>query len=240
VHIEQVPGRTLVVVRDGLEMARLVADRIQALLEQGAGPFRLALSGGSTPRTLYSLLARRPLPWERLHLFWGDERCVPADDPDSNYRMARETLLDQAPIPPAQVHRWRTEDGPQVAADEYHRLLAREFGPGVPVFDLVLLGMGEDGHTASLFPGTPALQVSDRWAVANYVPQVKDVWRLTLTFPVLNAARRAWFLISGAAKAEALRRVLSGEDLPSGRVRAEETVFFVDQAAYQPASSADP
>jgi 6-phosphogluconolactonase len=231
-EVEQTPGRTLAVVQDGPEMARAVADRIEELLGQTRGPFRVALSGGSTPRLLYSLLAQRPLPWERLHLFWGDERCVPWDDPDSNYRMTRETLLDHAPIPDGQVHRWLTEEGPQIAADDYNTLLGREFGAGVPVFDLVLLGMGEDGHTASLFPGTEALKVTDRWAVANYVPQVKDKWRLSLTFPVLDAARRVWFLISGAAKAEPVKRVLAGEDLPSGQVHAQETVFYVDRAAY--------
>lgn len=214
------------------DLAAAAADRIEELLARGTGPFRIALSGGSTPRRLYSLLLDRPLPWERLRLFLGDERAVPSDHPDSNYRMVRETLLSGPVLRPEQVHRWPTELGPDAAAAVYAGLLALEFAGDLPRFDLVLLGMGEDGHTASLFPGSPALAVTDRPTAANPVGGEKG-WRLTLTFPVLNASRHVLFLVSGASKAPALERVLSGADLPAARVQGtEETLFLVDRAAY--------
>lgn len=220
------------VVEDGELLAEVAADRIEGLLRDSEGPFRIALSGGSTPRKLYGILARRDLPWERLHLFLGDERYVPSDHPDSNFRMVRETLLDGSPLAPERVHRWRTELGPHEAAAEYEADLAREFGPGRPVFDLVLLGMGDDGHTASLFPGSPALGVTDRLTAANDVGGDKG-WRLTFTFPLLNAGRRVMFLIAGAAKAPALRHVLAGQDYPAAHVHGTEvTLFLVDRAAY--------
>lgn len=219
------------VVEDAARLAEEAADRIEALLREGQGPFRLSLSGGSTPRKLYGILARRSLPWERLHVFLGDERCVPPDHPDSNYRMVRETLLAGAPLPLERVHRWRTELPPREAAAEYEEELSREFGPGVPAFDLVLVGMGEDGHTASLFPGTPALAVTDRLTAANPVGGDKG-WRLTFTYPLLNAARRILFLVAGSSKAPALGRVLAGEDLPAARVQGTlDTLFLVDREA---------
>lgn len=222
----------LEVARDPADLAARAADHVEALLRAGSGPFRLALSGGSTPRALYARLAGRDLPWERLRLFLGDERAVPPDHPDSNYRMVRETLLAGAPLAPEQVHRWETERGPEGAAEAYEATLAREFGGFPPRFDLVLLGMGDDGHTASLFPGTPALEVLDRSTAAN-PPGGSRGWRLTLTFPVLNAARRVLFLVAGASKTPALRTVLAGGDLPAARVRGtEDTLFLVDRAAW--------
>lgn len=220
------------VVEDGERLADEAADRIEALLRATEGPFRMALSGGSTPRKLYGILAKRDLPWDRLHLFLGDERYVPSDHPDSNYRMVRETLLAGSPLAEERVHRWKTELPPEEAAAEYAREVTREFGAERPVFDLVLLGMGDDGHTASLFPGSPALSVTDRLTAANPVGGDKG-WRLTFTFPLLNAGRRVLFLIAGAAKTPALRRVLAGEDFPAAHVRGtEDTLFLVDRAAW--------
>lgn len=220
------------VVEDGERLADEAADRIEGWLRESEGPFRIALSGGSTPRKLYGILAHRDLPWDRLHLFLGDERYVPSDHPDSNYRMVRETLLEGSALAPERVHRWRTELSPEQAASEYAAELAREFGQEGPAFDLVLLGMGDDGHTASLFPGSPALGVTDRLTVANPVGGDKG-WRLTFTFPLLNAARRVMFLISGAAKTPALRHVLAGEDYPAAHVHGtEDTLFLVDRAAW--------
>lgn len=223
------------------EAAQAVADAADEALGR-TGRFTLALSGGSTPRRLYARLAAPPfrsrIDWSRLHVFWGDERCVPPDHPDSNYRLAHESLLSRVPIPPERVHRIRGEDSdPERAALDYSEELTRIFGlePGERLrFDLILLGLGADGHTASLFPGSPALNETRRLVVATYVEPVK-AYRLTLTLPVLNAAARVIFLVSGNAKAEALRAVL--EDGPSPRrpaslVRPEREAFwFVDRAA---------
>lgn len=164
-----------------------------------------------------------------MHLFWGDERCVPPDDPESNYRMARETLLGRVPIPAGNVHRWPAERPPEEAAARYGEDLAAAAG-APPVLDFVFLGIGADGHTASLFPGTSALSVADRACAASFVPAL-GVWRLTLTYPALDTARRAVFLVEGEGKREIVRRVAEGEDLPAGRVRAAETLWFLDRAA---------
>jgi 6-phosphogluconolactonase len=191
--------------------ARAAADAVAV-----AGRFAVALSGGSTPRRLYRRLGSDPwrarLPWDRCHLFFGDERAVPPDHPDSNYRMVRETLLDAVPIPAAQVHRIRAEaDDPERAAHDYEDELAAFFGRGVPPrFDLVLLGMGEDGHTASLFPGSPVLEERRRWVAAPWV-EAKQARRLTLTLPVLNQAALVLFLVCGPDKAGTLPRVLRPE-----------------------------
>jgi 6-phosphogluconolactonase len=208
------------------------------------GRFTVALSGGSTPRRLYQLLAGPPwrsgVDWGRVIFFWGDERCVPPDHPDSNYRMAREALLDHVPIPPENVHRFEAErpDHDAVARD-YQNLLASSFGIDSagppPAFDLVLLGMGPDGHTASLFPDTLALNETVRWAVANHVPKF-GADRLTLTYPVLNRGREVLFLIAGADKAVVLREALEGHSdpprFPFLRVRPEGDLFwFLDRAA---------
>jgi 6-phosphogluconolactonase len=202
------------------------------------GRFTLALAGGSTPRASYSRLATRDLrleiDWQRTHVIWGDERCVPPDDPRSNYRMAKEALLDRVPIPAHQIHRIRGEDDPEKAAAEYERELRALLGSeGI---DLVLLGMGEDGHTASLFPGQAAVQETARWVMAVYVPEMK-MWRITLTPAVLNAARNVTFVVSGAGKAARLQQVLQGpftpEVLPAQAIRPVQgrLTWIVDEAA---------
>ena len=180
------------------------------------GVARVAISGGTTPKATFALLADRDqryfarVPWDKLHLFWVDERCVPPTDAESNYRMTNEAMLSKVPLPAAQVHRMKGELDPQVAASEYEAEIRKEFGSDVePVFDLVLLGMGDDGHTASLFPRTAALSEMVALVVANHVPQ-KETWRITLTSPVINRGRQVAFLIEGAGKAEILRDVLLG------------------------------
>ncbi len=182
------------------------------------GRARIAISGGSTPKATFQLLAdrnqpwRARMPWDQLELFWVDERCVPPDDQESNYRMTRESLLDHVPLRPEQIHRMEGELAPEEAAARYESGLRNSFrleGAEVPRFDLVALGMGPDGHTASLFPHTEALNEMMRLVVANHVPQ-KDSWRITLTWPVINHARSVFFLIGGADKACVLKEVLTG------------------------------
>src|SRR5881396_748256 len=205
------------------------------------GQFIVALSGGSTPRDTYLLLGTEALVsrvmWSRVQVLWGDERCVPPDHIESNYRMARETLLDRVPIPAENVHRVHGEDDPATAAEVYEatlRALLRT--PAGARIDLVLLGLGEDGHTASLFPGSAAVDERTRWVLAARAPAAA-VWRITLTPAVINAAAEVLFLVSGGAKAGILRRVLEGphrpQELPAqaiapsnGRVR-----WCVDAAA---------
>jgi 6-phosphogluconolactonase len=205
------------------------------------GVFRPALSGGSTPRLLFDALAGaafRPLvAWSRARIFFVDERCVPPDDERSNYRLAKEHLLDPLGVPAENVFRMRGDEEPQRAADEYEDLLRKEFtGDHVPQLDFVLLGLGPDGHTASLFPGTHAVDERRRWVAANYVPKL-DEWRLTLTLPVLNAARRAVFLVVGEEKRDAVAAVLRSErgsaGLPASLVRPPRgsLVWIVDEAA---------
>ncbi len=181
------------------------------------GRFAVALSGGSTPKILYSRLAGIPdIPWSGIHLFWGDERCVPPDHRDSNYRMTREALLDHAPIPESNIHRIRGEDSnPEQAALEYEQEIRKVFGTGDgwPRFDLVFLGMGDDGHTASLFPGTSALKGTNRLVVSNYVEKF-SAHRITFTAPLINHAAHIAFLISGASKAAPLKEVLHGTRQP--------------------------
>ena len=189
----------LVVARD---VAVAAAERFLAL-----GPRIVALAGGSTPRLLYERLAACDFPWSETEVFFGDERCVPPGHPDSNYRMAYEALLSRVQ---ARVHRM---PGETCDAAAYEEELTKVFGPGLPEFDLVLLGLGVDGHTASLFPGDPALDVTDRRVVRVRRP---DHSRLTLTLPVLSAAKAAMFLVSGESKREPLRRLLSGRGHPRG------------------------
>jgi len=221
------------------EFVRRAAEAIPA-----RGRFTVALSGGSTPKALFQLLARESrstVPWDRIELFWGDERCVPPDHADSNYRMTRENLLDAVPIAPARTHRIEAEkDDHAAAAAAYEAEIARVLGgtPGgtPPVFDLVFLGMGPDGHTASLFPGTTALGERRRWVVANHVPKFKAD-RITLTYPILNRSAHVVFLAAGGDKTSVLREVLEGppalERLPSQGIRpdAGELVWLVDRAA---------
>ncbi len=180
----------------------------EAVAERGR--FAVALAGGSTPKATYEVLARDhtgDVDWPNVHAFFGDERTVPPDHEDSNFRMALEALLDRVPV--GSVHRMRGELPPDEAAAAYEEELKEFFGEVPPVLDLVMLGIGADGHTASLFPETPALEATDRLVVANPVPKL-DTTRLTLTVPVLNAARSVNFLVAGEGKAEALQEILEG------------------------------
>ena len=204
------------------------------------GQFVVALSGGSTPRDTYRRLGTDALVsgvmWSRVQVLWGDERCVPPDHAESNYRMARETLLERVPVPAANVHRIHGEDDPATAAEVYEATMrALLHTPGARI-DLVLLGLGDDGHTASLFPGSAAIQEQTRWVMAAHAPAA-SMWRVTLTPAVINAAAEVLFLVSGGGKAGILRRVLEGprrlQELPAqaiapsnGRLR-----WCVDTAA---------
>jgi len=201
------------------------------------------LSGGSTPKNLFNLLAtnaRNALPWDRMYFFWGDERHVPPTDPDSNYRMAEEVMLSKVPVPPGNVFRMAAEN-PDAArvAEDYEKTLRKFFqlaADGVPQFDFILLGMGPDGHTASLFPRTAALQEKSRLVVSNWVEKLKTN-RLSFTLPVLNAARCVAFLVSGTDKAPVLKTVLeenaSAEQYPAKLVNPSggKLIWFLDRAA---------
>ena len=207
--------------------------------------YSIALSGGSTPRRLYAQLVDEPeldrqIPWERVHFFWGDERPVPPDHPDSNYRMAYEAMLSRAPIPPANIHRIKAEDPDAgIAADDYADDMRRFFGitnGELPRFNCVLLGMGSDGHTASLFPGSPALGEAKRLVMANWVEKFQS-YRITLTAPVFNNADLILFLVSGSEKAGALKTVLEGDKEPD-RYPAQliqpsrgASIWFLDRSA---------
>jgi 6-phosphogluconolactonase len=209
------------------------------------GRARIAISGGSTPKVAFGMLADpalpwlKRMPWDKLELFWVDERCVPPDHPDSNYRMTREAMLDHVPLKPEQVHRMEGELEPEVAAARYESALRNSFrleGAKTPRFDLVQLGMGPDGHTASLFPHSAALGEMSRLAVANHV-QNKDAWRITLTRPVINQGASVFFLIGGADKAQVLKEVMMGardpERLPSQLIQPSGGILtlLLDKAA---------
>jgi len=219
------------------EIARRAAAAVAA-----RGRCHLALAGGRTPRRTYALLAAPPLrdqlPWGGIHVFFGDERHVPPDHPDSNFRMAREALLDAVPIPAGQVHRIRAEAvEAEAAARDYQTDLRQAFALGsgaLPRLDLVLLGMGADGHVASLFPGSAALAETGRLVTAGPGPRARDPARITLTLPVLNAAAAVLLLVSGADKAERVAEVLGGRapGLPAARLApAGELLWLLDQAA---------
>jgi 6-phosphogluconolactonase len=240
--------REVEVVADGEALARRAAGYVAHIADEAIaarGQCAIGLPGGSTPRALFSTLASPAwlarLDWARVHVFWGDERCVPPDHAESNYRLARETLLDRVPLLPERSHRIAGELAPADAARRYEAELRAFFAGGDPAtpqprFDLLLLGMGDDGHTASLFPGTAALGESARWAVENYVPRL-DAWRITLTARAINAAAHALFLVSGAAKAEALRAVLHGphqpEVYPAQLIQPQQgrLIWLADRAA---------
>ncbi len=211
----------------------------------GRGRARIAISGGSTPKAAFQLLAdpgqpwRGRMPWDKLDLYWVDERAVPPDHPESNYRMTREALLDHVPMRPEQIHRIEGELEPEVAAARYESMLRNTFrleGAESPRFDLIALGMGPDGHTASLFPHTAAIHEVSRLVTANFVPQ-KNAWRITLTSPVINHASSAFFLIGGAEKAAVLHEVFTGprdpERLPSQLIRPSGGILtlILDKAA---------
>ncbi len=230
-----VSDRAVRVAPDALALARLAAGEVVCRAEAAVaerGRFALALAGGSTPRALYALLAdpgepfRARVPWERTEVFFGDERHVPPDHPDSNYGMARAALLAEVPLRAESVHRIRGELEAAAAAAEYEAELRRALGPGDPApprLDLALLGLGADGHTASLFPGSPALLEASRLVVAPWVEHLRH-HRITLTLPMLRAARAAAFLVSGAGKASRVADVLegAGASLPAGLVRPAE------------------
>jgi 6-phosphogluconolactonase len=204
------------------------------------GRFGAALAGGQTPRRTYELLGRPPwkeqAPWPRIHLFWGDERCVPRDDARSNARLAREVWLDKVPLPGSQVHPIECAAAPAVAAARYEATLREFFGARPPRLDLVFLGLGENGHTASLFPGTPVIHEQQRWAAAVYVAE-QDLYRVTLTAAIINQAAVVVFLVTGRSKARVLQEVRQGaydpERLPAQLIRpqTEELYWLVDQEA---------
>lgn len=219
--------------------ARHIVEGAQSAID-ARGRFSIALSGGSTPRDLHLKLAHPPfrdeIDWAHVHVFFGDERCVPPDDPQSNYRMAEETLLSHVPIRREQIHRMRGELAPKDAAADYERELREFFGNDPPRLDLVLLGMGDNGHCASLFPHCHAVHETQRWIVAEFIPEV-NMWRITLTPVVLNLAREVVFLVAGANKADMLRNVLEGpfepDERPAQIVRPSpgEVIWMVDAAA---------
>ena len=227
-----------------LAAAQHIVSAAQEAIAQRGG-FAVALSGGSTPQATFEILGRQfedQISWDRVFIFWGDERSVPPDHPDSNYGMTAQTLLHQVPLPAENVFRMRGEMDPRLAASAYEEVLRGHFkgngsaAEGLPRFDLILLGLGPDGHTASLFPGTSGLQEQTRWVVGNQVPQL-DTWRITITFPVINAARQVVFLVSGGQKANRLAEILVGsassDPLPAQRVapNSGELIWMVDRDA---------
>jgi 6-phosphogluconolactonase len=217
--------------------AELFADQARRAVA-ARGRFCVALAGGSTPRQTYQQLARSPLreqiPWTRIHIFWGDERCVPVDDPRSNAHMAREALLEHVPIPADQIHNMSCAKEPEAAARIYQQLLQDFFQPDPPRFDLILLGLGEDGHTASLFPGTPGLQQREQLVILVQKPG-EDFARLSLSLPLINLARMLVFLVSGPKKTRIFKAIQRG---PAARYPAQliapsdgELQWLVDREA---------
>jgi 6-phosphogluconolactonase len=232
-------GRTEILA-DPPALARRAAEWMTTIALAATAPCRICLSGGSTPKILYELLAsdefRGRFPWARVSWFWGDERFVPPDHPESNYRMAREAMLATSPVPPDHVHPIPTDGSPDDAARRYEQTLQEAYGaptldPSRPLFEIMLLGLGPDGHTASLLPGDAALDERKRWvvAVAHGRPEV----RITLTLPAIESSRHVAFLVEGKAKAPVLAAIRAGaSDLPAARVRpVGELVWLVDRAA---------
>jgi 6-phosphogluconolactonase len=228
------------VLADPTALARHVAEWITAEALATSGPFRMSLSGGSTPKTLYEILAsddfRTRFPWQRVSWFWGDERFVPYDHPESNYRMTREAMLDHAPVPPENIHPVPADGTPEQAALRYEHTLQKTYGatvlhPDRPLFDITLLGLGPDGHTASLLPGEPVLDERTRWvaAVSHGRPEV----RITMTYPPIESSRYVAFLLAGKEKTEIFRTIRAGgSDLPAARIKpVGELIWFADQAA---------
>jgi 6-phosphogluconolactonase len=235
--------REFVVLPDADAVATATADRLIAAGQEAIdshGRFFFALTGGSTPLVVCPLLVVPPrvnqLDWSRVEFFFGDERAVPSRHPESNYNAARQALLDYLPgVLPGQVHRMIGEAADlDAAARAYEAQIVRTLGaepPQPPAFDLIWLGMGPDGHTASLFPDTSALDETTRWVVPNWVPPM-DAWRLTLTFPILNAAREVNFVVTGADKAPAVQSIRAGSDaMPAAHIDAERTVWLIEQSA---------
>jgi 6-phosphogluconolactonase len=237
--MSQVPA-SVEVAKDPEALAHRAAKWITDLAAASRDRFAICLSGGSTPRRLYQLLGEGPyrdaLPWDRLHWFWGDERFVPWDDPDSNYGMVRAALLERAPVPPRNIHGIPTNGTPADAAAAYERVLKSYYGSQSldstrPLFDIQILGLGPDGHTASLIPGTSVLEERHRW-VAEVIGGRPEP-RITLTYPALESSRHTAFLVAGAEKRETLSRALAGDEaLPAARLRpVGELIWFVDEAA---------
>jgi 6-phosphogluconolactonase len=225
---------------DPVARARHVAEWMTAAALAAKAPFRVSLSGGSTPKALYGLLAsdefRGRFPWQLVSWYWGDERFVPHDHPESNYRMVREAMLAKAPVPSENIHPVPADGTPEDAARRYERTLQEAYGaavldPARPLFDATLLGLGPDGHTASLLPGEPVLEERKRWmaVVAHGRPEV----RITMTYPVIESSRRVAFLVAGREKASILRAIRAGDSqVPAARVRPRGELFwFVDRAA---------
>lgn len=220
-------------------LAAWISNYIQEVL-QDQPIFTFALSGGSTPKQLYTLLTKEPykliIPWERIHFFWGDERAVPFEDERNNARMAYETLLDVVGVPSENIHVMRTDIEPEAAAAEYEKILQKYFKDSDTTFDLVLLGMGDDGHTLSLFPGTEVVHEKKAWVKAFFL-KAQDMFRITLTAPVVNEAACVIFMATGAGKALTLKSVIEGdfnaEKFPSQLIRPQdgELHWFVDEAA---------
>lgn len=230
-------GGRVEVLDDANALAARAADFIADIMRGCAAPFRFCLAGGGTPRATYKILARRnDVAWDCTELFFGDERFVPPDHPDSNYRMAQASLLAGGNVHPRALFAMPTDGTPQSGADAYEEILRQQYGasvldPAVPLFDLMLLGLGDDGHTASLIPGQPVLQERTRWVAP--VPQGREEVRLTLTYPALESSRVTLFLVSGADKAEAVARVRGGDaTLPAGALKPQgEVVWLLDRAA---------
>ena len=233
----------LTVVADANALAKAAADRLLKRINQGSRRLAVCLAGGSTPERLYGLLATEPycsaVPWNRVHWFWGDDRFVPRNDSRSNAGMARRLLLDRVPAPLGNIHAMPTSVKDEVEAARLYEVELRRFygaeqlDPGRPLFAMVLMGLGADGHTASLFPGHAGLDETERWVMgvdqAGLEPFVP---RVTLTFPALASTREMLFLVSGTGKREVLKRVLCGSDLPATRAYAEgNVVWLVDREA---------
>jgi 6-phosphogluconolactonase len=225
---------TLEVVKDAGALAARAAEIVAGHLRVAKYPFRLVLSGGSTPRATYQLLACKDIDWDCCEIFFSDERFVPPDHPDSNYRMVRETLLSGYNVKPRKILAIPTDGSLQSAADRYDEALRQQYGAGTledgaPLFHLTLLGLGEDGHTASLLPDQPVLKERERWAAP--VPEGRGEPRITLTYPALNSSELILFLVSGAAKRDALAQARGGA-LPAGALRpAGDIVWLADEAA---------
>jgi 6-phosphogluconolactonase len=221
------------------EVAKWIADQISTTLKK-QDRFTLVLSGGSTPHKLNTILARSPykeqIDWSRLHIFWGDERYVPFEDERNNAKMAYDTLLDHVPVPADQIHVMRTDIPPEQSALAYEKTLHHYFHYSSRSFDLVLLGMGDDGHTLSLFPGMPVIHEEDKLTTAYFL-KVQDMYRITLTAPLVNRAARVAFLVTGAGKAPALKEVIEGDYKPDTypaqviKPIDGELYWFVDEAA---------
>jgi 6-phosphogluconolactonase len=246
--VSQAIGR-IEILRDPLALAHHVAEWMTQAALAADGSFRVSLSGGSTPKTLYGLLAsdefRSRFPWQRVSWYWGDERFVPYDHPESNFRMTREAMLAKAPVPPGNIHPIPTDGSPEDAARRYELTLQQAYGgasldPHRPLFDVTLLGLGPDGHTASLLPGEPVLSERKRWvaAVAHGRPEV----RITMTYPALESSRRVAFLAAGEDKAAIFTAIRKGDSrVPAAQIRpVGELFWFVDRAAAGQAELAGP